>query len=150
MINKDKIIWGVFMGALAILPILFIDFLWIQDTNDIEETYTTPDPELGLMYISLALFFIIPIFYLKVFTAKNKIPLLIIIGLGLLWALTNLYFLFNYKHIELYSCSFILISMLNIISFQKVKTIIWNVIGLFLILLFIGMVFYQFYITSIH
>lgn len=150
MIDKDKITWGVSMGALAILPVLFIDFLWVQDTNDIEETYTTPDPELGLMYMSLALFFIIPVFYLKVFTVENKIPLLIIVGLGLLWAITNFYFLFNYKHIELYSCSFILISMLNIISFQKVKTIIWNVIGLFLILLFIGMVFYQFYITSIH
>jgi len=148
MIKKEKLIWSLFMGLLATILLIPVDILNVQSSNDIEESYTTEDPQIGMMYLFLIFIIAFSIFYLKIFTIKNKIPILIIVGLALFWGLVCSYFLYNYKHIEMYNFTFFLILALNVLSFEKGRKIVWNLIGIALIILFFIIATYLWYQTS--
>ena len=136
------------MGLLATILLIPVDILNVQSSNDIEESYTTEDPQIEMMYLFLIFVSIFSVFYLKIFTIKNKIPILLITGLSLLWLFFSFYFVFSYRHIEFYSITFFLIFILNIIIFHKEQKFIWNIIGFALILIFIGITSYYLYKTS--
>lgn len=126
------------MAILACIPIIFLDWIFTQSTNNSgDEQLTTGDPQTGITIFIFFLSIILPVFYLKLFTYKNKISHILLFGLSLLWIFTISYFLIYFKHIENYIVTFSLIFFLNIFSFKSINSKYWNSIGLMCIFIFI-------------
>lgn len=137
LFNK-KYSWAIIMAILACIPIIFLDWIFTQSTNNSgDEQLTTGDPQTGITIFIFFLSIILPVFYLKLFTYKNKISHILLFGLSLLLIFTISYFLIYFKHIENYIVTFSLIFFLNIFSFKSINSKYWNSIGLMCIFIFI-------------